>query len=166
MLFPKIVLEVIARRESLQIELETHQEKATFCRNSINHIDMTMIFCDKKPAVNTAKRRHNLHPKIFKHGMISLLVLDSLRKSAMPLTARQILDAILASPPDSFSKIIPQRVYNNVRSVLIQKIGQGIVRQNRSDGSVQTYEIIKRSGSTPKLLSASSGLTTGESPIR
>jgi hypothetical protein len=109
---------------------------------------MTIIFCDEKPAKNVAKRRHDLHPKIFKHGMISILVLDSLRISGKPLTARQILDEILASPPGRLSKIIPRRIYNNVRSVLIQKVGQGIVRQNRSDGSVQTYEIIKRSATT------------------
>jgi hypothetical protein len=80
-----IVSQIIDRRQQIKNELELHQDKAIFCRVSINNIDMTMIFCDEKPVKIVRKRRHIRHPKIFKHGMISLLFMDGMRNSGIPL---------------------------------------------------------------------------------
>jgi hypothetical protein len=139
----KFIPKIIDRREIMKAALEHHQTRADFCRRAIEHINMTLAFCDETQAAKNITRRYTLHSRPYKHGIVSSLAMDALRDANSPLTAREILEIVSTSLRANRSQKALRRLANNVRSVLVGKIQHGLVVSSKTPGEVQTYQIAR-----------------------
>jgi hypothetical protein len=94
----KQALNTLAKLHSeLAGKLSTNQRETKRLRLAIFQVEAVMKLLN--PDVNLwliAPKRRNVHNPWFKHGTLARGVIDILRRSAVPLTAREITDALIA----------------------------------------------------------------------
>jgi hypothetical protein len=134
---------LINKRALLQAELEYHERRIGFCKIAIAHFDATLALYDQTQDVTKVSRRYfrNIRSTSFEYGLISKLALITIEESDRPLTTREILDNVRTVLDRDLSSEDERVLSRTVRSMLSNKLGQGVLRSKILSGRLRIYSM-------------------------
>jgi hypothetical protein len=142
---PHLISGLMNKRALLQAELEFHERKIARCEIMLAHFDATLALYEESKDAKVLRRRYlsNRKPRLFEHGLISNLVMGTLRDALKPLSTSEIFEKVIGGFEATPGPEASSHLYRNVRSTIGNKARQGIFRAHRGHGRIVTYEMIR-----------------------
>ena len=133
----KVTLNALSRKHSqLQEELIAIEESRSILQGNLKAIEKTLHLIEPEFDISSIQAKNTYSKRLFKHGEVSAMVGDFVRKSSNQFSCPSIVKAIIENSKIAPDECQKKKLSLNIYNALKQLERNGIIAQDGKDKSV------------------------------